>query len=180
MDIGKERSAQRNYGISKATGEYILFLDSDMLLSRTVVEECINAPHKLIYIPEIILNDKVRTFERSFYNATPIDCIRFFPRNFKFAENLVGPEDWNFDRIYHKHTIKAPLYHLDSNHVESKKKYLKGMETYKNKWKNDKWVQTQMGNRRVLIYLRKWWRLLLHPILTVKMVRLLWKKRNLL
>jgi len=36
---GKERSAQRNYGIQKSKGNYLLFLDSDMILSQTVIEE---------------------------------------------------------------------------------------------------------------------------------------------
>ena len=39
---GPERSAQRNFGAQKAKGEYLLFIDSDMELSKTVVEDCVN------------------------------------------------------------------------------------------------------------------------------------------
>src|SRR5689334_15994468 len=38
---GPERSAQVNYGVSKAKGEYIYKIDSDFVLEPTVVEECV-------------------------------------------------------------------------------------------------------------------------------------------
>src|SRR5579872_2969104 len=38
---GPERSAQRNYGVSKSKGDYILFLDSDMELTKDVIKECV-------------------------------------------------------------------------------------------------------------------------------------------
>ena len=38
FDKGPERSAQRNFGIRKATGNYILYLDADMILSPEILE----------------------------------------------------------------------------------------------------------------------------------------------
>ena len=40
-NFGPERSAQRNFGAKKAKGKYLLFLDADMILSLTVIEEII-------------------------------------------------------------------------------------------------------------------------------------------
>lgn len=37
-DFGPERSAQRNYGVGKSEGKYILYLDADMNLSEKVIE----------------------------------------------------------------------------------------------------------------------------------------------
>src|SRR3989344_6174590 len=38
---GPERSRQRNFGAEKAKGQYLLFLDSDMVLTEKVMEECV-------------------------------------------------------------------------------------------------------------------------------------------
>ena len=89
FELGPERSAQRNYGVEQAQGKYILYLDADMRLSQKVIEECVNCCEadsgvSGIYIPEIIVGEgfwiKVRCFERSFYDGTVIDAVRFVPR----------------------------------------------------------------------------------------------------
>ncbi len=111
-DKGPERSAQRNYGLlEKATGDFLMFLDADMILSATVVER---AAHMLdaggcesLHIPEIVLGGdyfpRVRRFERSFYDGTCIDGARFFTREAfaavgGFDLSLTGPEDWDLDK----------------------------------------------------------------------------------
>ncbi|MEQ9716292.1 MAG: glycosyltransferase [Candidatus Asgardarchaeum sp.] len=39
---GDERSMQRNYGLlKKSKGEYLLYLDADMILEKNLIEECI-------------------------------------------------------------------------------------------------------------------------------------------
>ena len=109
---GPERSAQRNYGVEQASGEIVGILDVDMTLSENAISECVeifenNENIKAIYIPEKIFGEgffnKVRNFERSFYNATVIDGLRFFRREDflkigGFDTSLNGTEDWDFDR----------------------------------------------------------------------------------
>ena len=110
-NFGPERSAQRNFGVEKGRGKYALYLDADMILSLGVVKECVDKCENknciALYIPERVIGKgfwaKVRDFERSFYNATVIDCVRFIRRDKfleidGFDENLTGPEDWDFDR----------------------------------------------------------------------------------
>lgn len=55
-DCGPERSAQRNCGVNQASGKYILYLDSDMILSADVISECVSVCETTnktaLYIPE--------------------------------------------------------------------------------------------------------------------------------
>jgi glycosyltransferase involved in cell wall biosynthesis len=41
LEIGPERSAQMNYGVSHARGKYILRIDSDMVLDKDLIEKCL-------------------------------------------------------------------------------------------------------------------------------------------
>lgn len=119
---GPERSSQRNFGIKQAQGTYILFLDADMILAPTLLEDCLcqfqDHAQGLVglWIPEIILGTslfaKIRRFERQFYDATVIDGVRFFKKaDFDaiagFDENLFAAEDWDLDkRLKARGTIK--------------------------------------------------------------------------
>jgi glycosyltransferase involved in cell wall biosynthesis len=86
---GPERFAQRNEGmIVRAAGEYVMYIDADMLLSPELIAICVQHMQATrdvaLHISETILGkgyfSRVRRFERSFYNGTPIDGARFFIR----------------------------------------------------------------------------------------------------
>lgn len=199
FDRGPERSAQRNFGISKSKGKYVLYLDADMILSPTVVAECVErmeADPGLagLYIPERIVGEgfwiKVRGFERSFYDATIIDCVRFVRRQAfdavgGFDLSMTGPEDWDFDRKIRHYgkvdIIKARLLHNEgrfnfSRYVSKKGYYAKDMKKYADKWGNDAEVRKQLGAsyRLVGVFIEdgKWRRLLMSPGLTTGMLLL--------
>ena len=42
-----ERTRAKNFGISKSVGEFLLFIDSDMVLEHRVVEECVKVVPKI-------------------------------------------------------------------------------------------------------------------------------------
>jgi len=213
FQLGPERSAQRNYGVEKAQGKYILYLDSDMRLSPKVIEECVNLSEaddevSGIYIPEIIVGKgfwiKVRRFERSFYDGTVIDAVRFVPKTaFQQVEGFdflfTGPEDWDFDnkiRVLGKTIVaEANLEHDEGNfdfqHYLGKKNYYsKGFDLYAEKWgKDDPDIRKQLSPwyRFIGVFTEqgKFIKLLGHPILTLGMyylrfrVGLLYLLRNL-
>lgn len=113
---GPERSAQRNYGmIDKSHGEYVIYIDADMILSPILIEGCVKCVQKTafvaLHISETVLGknyfSQVRRFERGFYDGTSIDGARFFDRSIfvqagGFDEALFAKgsgEDWDIDKL---------------------------------------------------------------------------------
>jgi glycosyltransferase involved in cell wall biosynthesis len=195
-DFGPERSAQRNFGVKQASGEYILYLDADMILAENVISECVDKCEKegyiALYIPEKIIGKgfwiQVRDFERSFYNATCIDCVRFIRKDKflevgGFDEALTGPEDWDFDRRLKKigktSIINSPIYHNEGEfnfrrYINKKAYYAKFFDKYIKKWsKDDPIIRKQLGfwYRLFGVFTEdgKWIRLIKHPILAASM-----------
>ena len=111
---GPERCAQRNHAAQQATGDYVVFIDSDMQLSPKVIESCVVVMRdeniKGVIIPEESFGEgfwaQCKKLERSFYiGVDAIEAARFF-RSSDFDavggydELLVSGEDWNLsDRI---------------------------------------------------------------------------------
>lgn len=194
---GPERSAQRNFGVEKSKGEYFIFLDADMILSEKVIESCVkkveNNPEIIaLYISEIVTGKKffsrVRCFERSFYDGTVIDGVRFIKKDKflevkGFDEKLTGPEDWDLDkklRLVGKiDSIKTPIYHNEAEfdlkkYLSKKGYYAKKFDEYILKWgKEDPDLQKQFGiyYRFLGVFIEngKWKKIITHPILTVGM-----------
>ena len=192
---GPERSAQRNYGAEVSSGEIIGFLDVDMCLSENVISECVdtfnnNLNIKALYIPEHIFENsffnRVRNFERSFYNATVIDAVRFFRKDDfikinGFDPNLNGTEDWDIDRrikeIGDVSIIKSHLFHKENHtlkeYIIKKSYYASNFENYFKKWGFDDTTKKQFGvyYRYIGVFIEnsKWKRLLKHPIYTISM-----------
>jgi len=199
---GPERSSQRNYGAHVSSGEFLLYLDADMILSPNVVEECVEKCEvggvDAVYIPERIVGKgfwtKVRDFERSFYTGTVIDAVRFIRKNLferveGFDESLVGPEDWDFDKRIRKigrtGIANADIYHNEGGfnikwYLEKKKYYTKGIENYARKWgPNDLETMNQMGiwYRLVGVFVEedKWRKFIKNPPLMIAMYYLRFK-----
>jgi len=195
-NIGPERSAQRNFGFEHAKANFVIYLDADMRLSPTVIEECLKSVEDDenivgIYIPEKVVGSgfwiNVRNFERSFYNATYIDAARFIKKDVflelgGFDLSLCGPEDWDLDRrLMDKgklHLINAHIDHDEgafsfSKYLGKKDYYAKSFDAYSKKWNNDKIVKMQLGiyYRFLGVFIEngKWKKLLKHPLLSVGM-----------
>jgi glycosyltransferase involved in cell wall biosynthesis len=106
---GPERSAQRNYGAIKSTGDFVCFIDSDMELEEDVVSKAIEAIKlsnaKILVLPELSIGfgfwAKCKALERSFYlNVDWMEAARFFDSKiFKefngFDEENTGTEDFD-------------------------------------------------------------------------------------
>lgn len=188
VDEGLERSRQRNIGIDRAKGEYLLILDSDQRVSSFLIGECvrkINCGIDAIYIQEIIktkgLFAYIRNWERQFYTATPIDVVRFVRRENcpKFDEAMVGPEDSDWDRqIEGIRSISiAPLYHYDNVGVidffYKKAYYCKSMKRFAERNPDDKILNFWWRCFGVFVEQGKWKRFLSRPDLAIAVLTLI-------
>lgn len=165
---GPERSAQRNFGAEKSSGEYVFFLDADMKLTKNVVKECVELINQKkvggIIIPEesygVGFWADCKKLERSFYIGNDsIEAARFFNKNIfiksgGFDEQLTGPEDWDLSqKIKEKFgisRIKSNILHNEGKltlHNTLKKKYYysKKFKTYLEKKSNTKYTSKQFN-----------------------------------
>lgn len=155
-DFGPERSAQRNFGAKKASGNLLLFLDADMELSRNVIEECVNSislnkKFGGVIIPEKSVArtfwEKVKAYERSFYNEKGdeiTDAARFFQKSVfnkvgGYDETITGPEDWDLPETikklgYKVGRVSTVIYHherINSPLDLARKKYYYALRAHR-------------------------------------------------
>lgn len=190
-DFGPERSAQRNYGASKAKGAYLIILDADMELSKGVVSDCVTTAKKedlkAIVIPEKTVGSgfiaKVRNFERQMYMGDlSIEVARVFDRKV-FNEfsgydiNLTGPEDYDLPyRISKKYKIGRSheyiLHHEEGLTLAKllQKKYYYASQGARYANKHPELVMTQGNLLFRKAYLKNWKQFLLNPILGVPFI----------
>jgi len=198
-NIRSFRGAQLNFGVNKAKGKIIFFPDTDMTFNNKLFGEVsdliFNHDFEALYIPETVIGKglfgKIRNFERSFYNQTCIDAVRFIKRDLYLKiggfdeENIVfGPDDWDFNLTVNKNTnkigiTKSCLFHHEENltifkYFKRKAKYIGTLEPYIRKWgKNNPEIQKQFGffYRYIGIFVEKgkWKKIISNPFLSLFM-----------
>jgi glycosyltransferase involved in cell wall biosynthesis len=136
ISAGPERSRQRNVGARSVDASVLVFVDSDMMLERTVlaeVEEAIRDGAGAVIVPERTVGHgffaRVRQYERSYYGSdTSIEAARGFSASIfesvgGFDEQLTGPEDWDLTiRV----RAKAPIFRAKAGavHDEGRVRFL--------------------------------------------------------
>jgi len=185
------RSKARNIGIWKSKGYFVLSIDSDMELTKKVVEECVKIfqlDEKTggVIIPEKSIGNnfwvKVRDFERSFYEDTEIESARFFGKNLVekvggYEEDIVFYEEstlpQKIDNLGYNVKLRANsciLHHEPDFELMSwlKKKYYyaKTLEFYSNKYTNYASRQANIFYRYSLFFKNgNWKKFLSKPLL---------------
>ncbi len=166
---GPERSAQRNFGVNSSQGVYVVIIDSDMELSKKVIESCVNKIKvdqqiKGIIIPEESFGKgfwaQCKKLERSFYVGVEwMEAARFFDKNIYkdtggYNESMVSGEDWDLSQRVESvgkiSRIDDFIYHNEGEIsllkiVKKKYYYAKYFKSYIDKNKNENKVKNQTG-----------------------------------
>jgi hypothetical protein len=107
VQLGPERSAQRNAGIERSTGEWVLYVDADMVLEPDVVSSALAAAHRHdadgVFVPEDSFGPgfwtACRALERRCYvGEAMVEAPRLVRRSFfagsgGFVADVAGQED---------------------------------------------------------------------------------------
>ena len=178
---GPERSAQRNYGASNGQGEFVVFIDADMELSRDVVKQCVakisehNGTIGIIIAEEsfgIGFWAQCKKLEKSFYVGVDwIEAARFFPKEVfqrvgGYDEEMVAGEDWDLSQriglLGSLERIGAYIYHNEGRvtlvgTMKKKYYYARKIRTYMNK-------QGKLQVKRQTGAFLRYWIFLKHPL----------------
>jgi len=118
---GPERSSQVNLGVRRARGKYVYRVDSDFVVGRTVVEECVDAceTNNLDAVvvhntsdPTVSFWSRVRKFERDMHIGGEGNiAVRFvkaqvWSRLGGLDESLIAGEDYDFHNRFVKNRYR--------------------------------------------------------------------------
>lgn len=189
---GPERSVQRNYGVGKSLGKYVLILDADMVLTKNVLRDCMSLMNKDknlggLTIPEKSFGEgfwvRFKIFEREFYvGEESIEAARFFKKSIfqKFGGydiNITGPEDYDLPLRMKKVGVgigKIESYMLHNERKFSpwesaKKKYYYASHARIYLKKHPETIMSQGNFIFRPVFFKKWKKLLSHPFLSFGM-----------
>lgn len=135
--FGPERAAQVNFGGKKAQGKYLYRVDSDFVLEKDVIKECVEKAESESLDGIAVHNTSaeglgfwadVRKFERNTYRDDYlIVAVRFFTKKSwqkigGFDETLYGPEDYDFHNRFVRRGFKWGRIEAIERHLGEPKK----------------------------------------------------------
>lgn len=188
---GPERSAQVNYGVSKAQGEFVYKVDSDFVLEPNVVDECVkkaangfdavvvhNTPDE-----SVSWIARVRKFEVDMYKYDLTHSSARFVRGgvYKavggFNERITAGEDYDFQNKLNRAGYKTGFIEAEALHLgEPKHLWSHLIKMYQ--YGRDS-VHYQQDNRVefagqfkyvLLVWFHHWQQFLRHPLKAVGLI----------
>lgn len=181
---GPERSAQRNLGVERAKGPWVVWIDADMELPPTIIERAmavaLDEEADGVFIPEITVGDGYWTACRALERSCCIEEVLvqsprlvrrdYLRRTGGFLESLSGTEDaelrsrmiadgcalaWIPDLIVHDEGRMSLRFILEKRYY-----YGRGLRRYKERHPG---ALSGQAGAAVSAYRRHWRRLAAHP-----------------
>jgi glycosyltransferase involved in cell wall biosynthesis len=186
FNIGPERSAQTNYGVSQAKGEYVYKVDSDFVLDPNVVEECVNKIAE--GFDAIVVHNspdtriswiaKIRKFEVDMYKYDIThSAARFLKKEVYEAiggndEKITAAEDYDFQNKLNKGGYKTGFIDAEALHLgeptdiisHMKKFYWYGKDMVNYEKANKEESKTQLSFIRP-VYKKNWKKFVYNPFM---------------
>lgn len=188
---GPERSAQVNYGVSKAAGEYVYKVDSDFELDREVVAQCVmkaGEGYDAVVVhnsPDIRVSwiAKVRRFEVDMYKYDITHSSARFVRKAiyekigGFNPSITAGEDYDFQNKLNRGGFKTGFIDAEALHLgeptnfwsHMMKYYDYGKDFVSYKRENIAESKTQLSIVRP-VYVKNWKKFIKHPVTGVMFV----------
>jgi glycosyltransferase involved in cell wall biosynthesis len=187
-----ERTKAKNFAILKSAGDFLLFIDSDMILEPHVIEGCVRLSlidRKIggIIIPERSIGPgfwvRVRDFERSLYAGSKIESARFFVKKYVelaggFDEGVIAYEESTLPQRIENigmivgARISSFILHIEEGFMlrkwlRKKRYYSMSSKLYSMKYEYYAKSQLSVFNRfHIFLGEKKWKTLLRHPVLS--------------
>ena len=182
---GPERSAQVNYGVEKAAGEYVYKVDSDFVVDSEVVAQCVEeTSHGFDAVvvhnsPDVRVSwiAKVRKFEVDMYKYDIVhSSARFVKKSVYqaiggFNSAVTAGEDYDFQNKLNRGGYTTSFIEAEALHLGEPKQLVPHLKKYYDYGKdfvnyvseNKQEVTGQIGPIRT-IYIKNWKKFLDRPI----------------
>lgn len=188
---GPERSAQVNFGVEQADGEYVYKVDSDFILDNEVIGQCVEKATKgcdavvVHNSPDVRVSwiAKIRKFEVDMYKYDIThSSARFVKKEVYqkiegFNEKITAGEDYDFQNKLNRGGFKTGFIDAEALHLgeptnickHMKKYYDYGKDFVNYKQENKEESKEQLGFFRG-VYVRNWKKFIQHPILGIAFI----------
>lgn len=187
---GPERSAQVNFGATQASGKYVYKIDSDFILDKGVIEECVRLCEDEQCQAVVVHNSpdttiswiaKVRKFEVDMYKYNlNHSSARFLLKSLYeeiggFNSAITAGEDYDFQNKINHTGAKVGFAHCEALHLGEPKKIWPHLMKYFDYGKdfnnytsvtNKQEQATQLGFFRS-VYFKNWKKFLTHPLVAI-------------